>query len=232
MHAKFSHINLKEYLAWDVQTWSEPLYYWQNIISQIDTKQKIALELGANKGGLSLWLSRNGFESICSDYNSDLKNAKEHHANHVGNISYQDLDASNLPFENHFDIIIFKSVLGGVSRNNPELLNQTFGSIYKALKPNGILLFAENTKASFLHQMARRYFVSWGKSWRYLSFREIEKNLRVFEEFEIRSTGFLCAFCTSNKLKTLVYPLDKIISKFLPKSNRYVCYGMAKKTSK
>ena len=232
MHAKFSNKNLQEYLAWDIQTWSEPLVYWQELISQIDAKQKLALELGANKGGLSLWLSRNGFECICSDYNSDLKNAKEHHSNSIGNISYQDLDASNLPFENHFDIIVFKSVLGGVIRNKPELLQKTFKSIYKALKPNGVLLFAENAKASILHQLARRYFVSWGKSWKYLSYREMENSLVMFNEYEIRSTGFFTAFVTNHKIKSIVYPFDKVVSKFFPKSNRYVCFGMAKKTNK
>ena len=33
-------------------------------------------------------------------------------------IIYQDIDATNIPYENYFDIIVFKSIIGGIGRNN------------------------------------------------------------------------------------------------------------------
>lgn len=73
-------------------------------------------------------------------------------------ITYQDIDATQIPYENEFDIIVFKSIIGGIGRNdNKEIQQLVFNQIYKALKPGGQLLFAENLSASPLH----RFFSKW-----------------------------------------------------------------------
>jgi len=57
-------------------------------------------------------------------------------------ITYETIDATQIPYLNHFDIIAFKSILGGIGRNDrPELKKKAVDEIHKALKENGILLF-------------------------------------------------------------------------------------------
>jgi SAM-dependent methyltransferase len=53
-------------------------------------------------------------------------------------IVYQNIDAANIPFKNCFDIIVFKSILGGIGRNdNIEIQQKVFDEIYESLKPGG-----------------------------------------------------------------------------------------------
>ena len=71
--------------------------------------------------------------------------------------------------------IVFKTIIGGIGSNdNYEIQQKVFKEIYKALKPGGKLLFAENLVASKFHQQLRKKFVNWGNSWRYVSIKEME----------------------------------------------------------
>ncbi|HNS41841.1 MAG TPA: methyltransferase domain-containing protein, partial [Taishania sp.] len=135
----------KDIIQWDIKSWSKALRYWE---SQIDWgKIKNGLELGGREGGLSLWLALKEKDVVCSDLKDVQKSAEKLHIRHnvTSRIIYQDIDATNIPYENYFDIIVFKSIIGGIGRNDKhENQQQVFKEIYKALKPGGKLLFAEN----------------------------------------------------------------------------------------
>lgn len=151
----------KDIIQWDIKSWSKALSYWDRNIEW--DKIQNGLELGGREGGLSLWLALKGKTIVCSDLNDVKKTAEQLHLRHNVSslVKYQDIDASSIPYENYFDIIVFKSIIGGIGRNNNyEIQQKVFKKIYKALKPGGKLLFAENLIASPFHQRLRKRFVN------------------------------------------------------------------------
>ncbi|MDR0349962.1 MAG: class I SAM-dependent methyltransferase, partial [Coriobacteriales bacterium] len=116
---EYGQQQLRDYLQWDIGTWKHALRYWDTVLAkrpQTDGPLK-ALDLGARDGGLSLYLAQKGFEVVCSDIEGPTERAHELHA-HYGlteRITYQAVDATAIPFEDDcFDVIIFKSILGGI----------------------------------------------------------------------------------------------------------------------
>jgi SAM-dependent methyltransferase len=218
-------------IQWDVKSWSEALKYWDKNIDwgNIHT----GLELGGREGGLSLWLALKGIKTICSDLHDVKTNAEPLHQSYnvTELISYQDIDATNIPYENHFDVIVFKSIIGGIGRNNNiEMQRKTFAQIHKALKPGGKLLFAENLTASPFHQSLRKRFVRWGSSWRYITIDEMKMFLKDFTSVEIKSTGFFGLFGRNENQRNMLSSIDKfILNRITPDSWKYIVYGVAVK---
>ncbi len=101
-------ISASTIFQWDTRNWSKAMPCWEKEIAQLNTGK--ALELGGREGGLSLWLAGKGFDVICSDLEGAEATALPLHAEYgvTAKISYADIDATAIPFENHFDIIIFK----------------------------------------------------------------------------------------------------------------------------
>lgn len=144
-------------IGWDVVNWSKALSFWERQ-TDLHKRPLKCLELRSHKGGLSLWQAQKGHSVICSDLESPEKSAKIIHDKYPNlEISYASINALEIPYENEFDIIIFKSILGGVPRdNNDENKKIALQQIYKALKPEGKLLFAENLQATKTHQFMRK----------------------------------------------------------------------------
>jgi SAM-dependent methyltransferase len=222
---------IKDILQWDICSWSKALYFWEEKMDW--SEAMVGLELGGREGGLSLWLADNGVKVICSDLENVKLTAEPIHLAHkVSNkISYQDIDATNIPYENHFDVIVFKSIIGGIgSGNNYEKQVTVFKQIYKALKPGGKLLFAENLVASPFHQKLRQRFVNWGQSWRYISITEMENFLNDFKKKDINSTGVFATFGRNETQRNFLAKMDKMIFNYIcPKNWKYIVYGVAEK---
>lgn len=222
---------LKDILGWDVRSWSRALYSWDRHLEKMDRPLK-GLELGGNKGGLSLWLGMNGVDVICSDLQDSEKNAKPLHLKYrQTGIRYQDLSALELPFENELDIVVFKSILGAINRENiPGVEARVFQQIHKALKPGGRLFFAENMQASALHRKLRKKFVPWGGGWNYLSQETLEECLSPFSEVEYRTTGFLATMGRSEGQRNFLSLLDSMFfNALMPSQWRYLGFGTAVK---
>jgi|SRR5690554_520209 len=221
----------EDILQWDVSSWSKALVYWDNNIDWNAAQN--GLELGGREGGLSLWMALKGKQVVCSDLENVKSTAEPLHSKYkVTNlITYQDIDATDIPFENHFDIIAFKSIIGGIGRNNnPEIQQKVFKEIYKALKPGGKLLFAENLIASKFHQQLRKKFVRWGSEWRYVSLEEMTEFLREFSSFEIKTTGVAATFGRSESQRNALSKFDKLIlNNIAPAKWKYISYGIAEK---
>ena len=220
----------KNILAWDVYNWSGALKYWESILKS--TQSLNCLELGANKGGLSLWLASKGHNVICNDIRPVNDEVIQYHKqfDYPGKIDYESFDAVNIPYENKFDIIILKSVLGGVGREGKdERIEMAIKEIHKALKPGGLFLFAENLMATKFHSFFRKNFVHWAKDWNYMKKKQFENYLKIFTESKTQTSGFLGAFGFNEGSKTFLGKIDSVLLNKLPGKHHYIIYGHAKK---
>jgi SAM-dependent methyltransferase len=210
---------------------SKILKYWECKIEWNNVHT--CLELGGRLGGLSLWLALKGKPTICSDLANSKDKAEKLHAKYNVKtlISYQDIDATDIPYENYFDIVVFKSIIGGIgSENNIERQQKVFSEIYKALKPGGKLIFAENLIGSSLHQLLRKNFIKWGRSWRYISIDELDLFLFLFKSWEYKATGILASLGRSEKSRNIFACVDNMIMNHLcPDRWKYIVYGIAEK---
>lgn len=222
---------LKDFMQWDIRTWSRALPFWESHFSAVADSE--AIELGGREGGLSLYLASKGLKVLCTDIDDVTDKAAPLHKLHgVDNlVTYGVVDATNIPFENHFDVVIFKSIIGGIGRNDhPELQQQTFDSIYCALKPGGVLLFAENLKGSPIHSFFRKKFVRWGNEWRYVNMTELHHYMRHFKSHKITTTGFASAFGRTESQRNFLSYLDStLFNHIVPSSWQYVSFGVAVK---
>lgn len=221
----------KDIIQWDIKSWSKVLLYWDSNIAW--DKIQNGLELGGREGGLSLWLALKGKSTVCSDLKGVRNTAENLHLRHNVSslIEYRDIDATNIPYENHFDIIVFKSIIGGIGRNNSyENQQKVFKEIHKALKPGGKLLFAENLIASPVHQQLRKRFVNWGSSWRYVSLKEMNEFLKDFSSCDLKTTGVLGTFGRNERQRNLLSAIDVLVlNKVCPDNWKYISYGIAEK---
>ncbi|HAA00816.1 MAG TPA: class I SAM-dependent methyltransferase [Flavobacteriales bacterium] len=218
-------------LQWDVRNWSKALRYWEQHVEWSQVNE--CLELGGREGGLSLWLAEKGKTVVCSDLENTASTAGPQHEKFPfsKSISYRDIDATSIPFENKFDLIVFKSILGGIGRNNDKKAQQAvFATAFKALKPGGVLLFAENLQASALHRYFRKRFTKWSAYWRYPTFEEFEAFSNKFVDVQLNTNGFLGTFGRTEKQRHLLSFFDKLIFDHItPKKKRYIIYGICTK---
>jgi ubiquinone/menaquinone biosynthesis C-methylase UbiE len=222
----------KDYLEWDIYTWGNALKEWRKILTEKNLKNCTALEIGSKNGGLSLFLAKEfNCNVICSDITVPNEKAKALHKQFAvdDKINYSIQDVLKLEYTNDFfDIVIFKSVLGSVGKNeNIEKQFTAIKEMHRVLKPGGILLFAENAKASLVHKMFRKIFRKWSEYWRYISIYEMRNMLLVFNEKKIFASGFLSVFASNDSFKKFLFKTDSILEKFISKNSMYVIYGYA-----
>ncbi len=218
-------------MQWDVVNWSVALPFWDSQVDWPNTHR--ALELGGREGGLSLWLAHRGVAVVCSDVENAAATAGPCHRSFgvESRVTYEDVDATAIPYENEFDVIVFKSIIGGIGRGgNRQAQQAVFDASYKALRPGGILLFAENVAASPVHRFFRRRFVSWGDYWRYATVLEMSDFLKMYTSVELKTTGVLGAFGRTEGQRRLLGHLDQaLVNHLVPNDWRYVAYGSARK---
>lgn len=223
-------------IGWDIPTWSRALRYWDSVIAKERLCVQYGLEIGARDGGLSYYFATEHAARVCcSDLGFPSSGARDLHQAHglEDQISYHDVDALHIPFPDaSFDFVVFKSVLGGIGlRGNVDRIVQAIAEMHRVLKPGGVLFFAENMKASWLHQVARRRFIRWGHKWYYLMPHELETYLAAFAHKEIHSAGFFAAFFSKqDRMKQFAAYLDGCCLGLIPSSWRYVGFGYALKS--
>lgn len=219
----------KDIIGWDISNWSKALKYWKKKVPVED--KKYCLELGASSGGLSLWLALNRNKVICSDLQDHLLlGAKLIHSKYAckENIEYAIIDATDIPYVNYFDLIVFKSILGKISSDNrDEYKKKTLDEIHKALNPGGILLFAENLQGSCLHKVLREKFGT--KNWNYLRINEIKKIFSEYKSMEYITVGFLGCLGRTENQRIVLGKMDAVLDKLLPEKYKYIAIGIAVK---
>jgi SAM-dependent methyltransferase len=219
----------KDIINWDVINWSKALDYWEKNIF-LENRKYECLELGAGLGGLSLWLALNRNNVICSDINGPTQATRQIHAKYScsTNIKYAAIDATNIPYQNHFDLITFKSILGEMQSDKHDCYKETaMNEIYKALKPGGMLLFAENLHGSFLHRAWRGKFGT--KDWNYLRINEMPNILSKYKSVQYTSVGFLGCFGRSENQRNVLGMIDSLFDPILPDRYKYIVVGTAVK---
>jgi len=218
-------------IQWDVQTWSRALNFWNQNLSLSDSMT--ALELGGRSGGLSLWLAMNGVHTVCSDLENVEALARPLHEKYGVSdlITYRDIDATDIPYRDQFDLVVFKSIIGGIGRHgNREKAQRVFTEIFQALKPGGVLFFAENLAASPLHSFVRKRFVKWGKAWTYWNKDDLEGFMSEFSSVRLHTTGFSAAFGRNEGQRRFLALLDRMLfNGLVPSSWHYMAYGYAVK---
>lgn len=219
----------KDIVQWDIHNWSKALPFWEKALPK--TKMK-CLELGGRTGGLSLWLALKGHEVICSDLKLPKETAETLHKKYEVDslISYETIDASDIEYENQFDLIVFKSMLGAVAMKGQDHKKQlAINQMEKALKPGGTLLFSENLEASSFHQWSRAKFNSWGSNWNYLTYKEVPELLSNFESVKMRTDGFLATFGRTEAQRNAIGKFDSLIAPIVPKRSRYILSAICTK---
>ena len=222
----------KEALEWDVVIWGEALNFWheeiRNYLKRNRQPIKI-LEIGSRSARLSYWLYTKfpGNNITCSDYcwneNNIISQVKSLDSKQfvlatesVTELSYQD---------EMYDIVIFKSVLGGLQDFSKQKV--AIEEIHRVLKPNGILLFAENLKSTKLHQSLRKFHNKF--PWRYLNLTEFDSLLIIFSAVHTRTIGYISLFFQKFFFRIIIGFIDKYVSRCISKKRRYVIYGVATK---
>jgi SAM-dependent methyltransferase len=215
-----------------VPNWSRALRHWERE-GGVSQGRLTCLEVGANGGGLSVWLAVRGHAVVCSDYRKSLANAEALAQRHgvAARVRFEEIDATCIPYESTFDIIAFKSVLGGIGRDGAlERQRTAVASMYRALRPGGRLLFAENLCASPLHRLLRRRYIAWGSRWRYITIDEMRAFLAPFVRVSLDTAGFFGTFGRSEAQRRALSLLDRAAANALvPPSWRYIVYGVATK---
>lgn len=224
--------NTADFIEWDVRNWSIALDFWAQETSQ-DFSRCSALEIGSRHGGLSLWLAHQGANVTCSDVGGPSRRATAKHAaaGVSSRVTYASVNANDIQYENHFDIVVFKSVLGAIGGHRGlEGQVAAVRQMYDALKPGGELLFAENLIAAPIHRYLRGHFVSWSRAWRYVSIKEMREFLAPFSYFTYRTAGFAGAFGRTPGQRDILGLIDRLfLTRMVPASWRYVIVGLARK---
>lgn len=217
-------------IGWDILNWQPVLAFWRSALRDVEKGK--ALELGCGPGGISMWLCDQGFSVCCSDIEMPGDKVRNMHKKYgFTDIEYQAVDALDIRFDEEFDVVVFKSVAGGVSRNgqdsNRDVMMQ---QIHKCLKPGGVLIFAENLSASPIHRFFRKNFVKWGSSWNYPTLNQMLTSQQCFDKVAYRVRGFAGAFGRTESQRSLFSYFDKFFfDPLLPQSWKYIMYGIARK---
>lgn len=218
---------IRDIIQWDTDNWYKALLFWE-AHSELKPGMQ-ALGIGEREGGLSLWLALKGLHVTCTDYNPFPPATQALHQKYgVGHlITYRNEDATRLTFDdNAFDVVVIKSVLGALSTK--ERQQQAIDEFYRVLKPGGVLLLAENMKATAFHAAVRKRFAPWSSYWRYPSLHGDMDLFRKFGGQHTATFGFW-GFVGKGRLEPFTRLADKLTAPLLPKGWKYIMAGVFKK---
>ena len=143
-------------------------------------------------------------------------------------VIFEIIDAQDIPYENHFDFVIFKSLLGGIGRNYLfEKQIVVMEQIKKSLKKNGECLFIENMKGTILHQIYRDRYGAGKNKWNYPTLNNFRDLSKIFRRTQFCSFGLLGSNRVLGKLfrKNFEINFDQIF----PSSWHYIYAGIYQK---
>jgi len=222
---------LKDIVGWDIATWKRALSVWDRLLGDVAGAK--VLDIGARRGGLSLYFALKGCTVICSDLGGPSPEATTLHERYgvADRVTYRDIDVTKIALpDDTFDIVCFKSVLGSLDRvGGPKAHLCAVREMHRVLKPGGWLAIAENMASSRLHAYLRRRFVPWAARWRYLTYDEVPELLAPFRESRVIFHGFLATFGRREWQRAMLHLLDVFLVPLLPNASRYLMIGAAMK---
>lgn len=221
----------QDVLSWDTRTWAKAAVLWEDRLASWD-EELDCLEVGAGPGGPALLLALKGHRVTCSNWSNTREQASPLHERYgvSDRMSYEDIDVVNIPYTEKFDVIVFKSVLGGLHEHGKSS-KDAMGEIYRALKPGGRLIFAENLRGTVFHRLARAIAYRVRRAqWRFTTEKEMRDLLEPFAHYEMQTTGVLALFGVTEGQRRFLARLDDAgLNRIVPASWRYVAYGVATK---
>ena len=229
-------ITKKDILGWDVHNYSILLKEIEKI--GVDFKGKSVLEIGVGcqNGGLTTYFASKGAIVECSDYTKIEQITKNIHKKYNLDVKYSKKNILDLKSVEQYDIICFKSVIGGVLRYDKDseaMLKDIFKQLHTALKPNGMLIFSENLTGSKMIQFLRRVFLKRTHFWVYQSQSTLKKMTQIQEqEFHIevaKTNGVIGVLGRIEYLQKILGLVDNILSLIVPKKWHYIYHGIYKK---
>ncbi len=218
-------------IEWDIRNWGRAIPFWLSTLPD-SLEGKRVLALGERNGGLSLMYALLGADVICSDVGGPTINARMLHSRFgvSDRIQYRPIDACAIDLHSEtFDIIAFKSMLGALA--NLERQTIAFDEIRRVLRPEGVLLFAENLRGSLIHRTMRRIVKgdSW-YSWRYVTIPELHDLCSTrFSSHELQTFGFASVFARWEHARALVHYFDRVVDPLIPEDWKYICFGVARR---
>ncbi len=227
---------LNDIIEWDVLNWSRLVKYWIPTLHTFPADAKV-LAVGERNGGLSLWLALMGFKVDCTDIKEPSEKAISRHKKYrvSDKITYRQLDIVNdSPIPDTYDLVIAKSVIGGLKSNPSDAGTRNFSTqqkavsnIYAQLKKDGYFLSAENLTGNFLHKYARLNKQK-DKGWRYLHYKEIPVLFQPFKVVKTKTFGILPTSFRSGLLNETLFTFNKLLD-FLPPQEKYIAFTTAQK---
>lgn len=232
-----SELPVKDIIEWDILNWSQIIPQWTPIIESMPKDSKV-LAVGERDGGLSLWLALLGFDVTCTDRVGPTQEAGKLHKKYgvEDKVSYKELDIVNCDWDGEqYDIILIKSVIGGVmavygdkTTRNFDTQKKAVANMYHLLKPGGVLLSVENMKGNSLLHLMRKVTGKAG-GWRHFTWQEIKELYGSFDEVKTKTFGVLPTLFSNNAINKINFSLNKYLLDILPPQTKYVAITTARK---
>jgi len=218
----------KSNISWDSPNWERGLNYIYKYKNR-SFENKNVLEIGGANGSLSFWAANQNANVICSDIlplNRRIFGEIEKLKN--GSIHYEIINALSIPYESHFDFVLFKSVLGGIGRNNNlEAISSVMSQIRKSLKHDGQCLFLENMKGTAFHHLIRSKYGAGKNGWYYPTINDFIKTSKGFSSIQYKTFGLLGS--TGKFQLPIRTNVDKKIDQLVPNHWNYIFAGIISK---
>lgn len=222
-----AEISRADILGWDVRTWSPAVDRWSAAIAGRPAPLR-CLEVGAGPGGPSAWLALQGHDVVCSNLTDAEASARPLHERLgvAARVEYREIDLSRtIPYRDEFDVVVFKSVLGGLG--DLATARRAMDEIRAALRPGGVLLWAENIRGSWLHRAARALRGRTG-AWRYPTLGELRELLDGFSAVDVHVGGVLAVLGPTERLRAGLAAVDRAaVDRVTPAGWHYMAYGTA-----
>ncbi len=233
---------MADIVGWDVRTWSQAVDCWERALAGYGGERSgpmrplDVLEVGAGPAGPSLWLALKGHRVVTSNLGDTAALARPLHERYgvADRVEYRDLDLlAGLPYREAFDVVVFKSVLGGFGDPDPALPAVALAAIRAALKPGGLLLWAENLRGTAVHRFARwfAYRVRHARTWHYLTSTRLRALLAAdFVDVDFHAAGTLAVLGTNERARERLAVLDRsVLDRLQPAPWHYMAYGTARR---
>ena len=232
MPGALAHANMRALVedccGWNKKTWADAMEFAISALPD-DLRNKKVLEIGASdKSTVAPIFAVMGASVFCSYYQKPPGFVENAHLKFIlakyGLREIPTLEIDITEIVGRYDVIVMKSVLGGIFRNGD--YNGIHETIQKLLRdnisPGGFILSLDNGYISPFQRL-RRYRGTGGNSWSYLARSQLGKALAGFD-VTTKGFGYLNVASASLQfgydcefLNTATYHLDKIItSLFMP----------------